>query len=558
MPFTGQWVSNVLESQPYTNDPSYPGVNPANNFGDWATNVYAPEGTPIILNVTSGDGPVTFRWVSSTASCDHNSSKIEVFVSGVDVGWIFFAHFQGGRGSNTSDPQPTNGMTIGTMHYFPPPLDCNPGPHLHVELSDNHSGALKYSCWTDNGQPGVTLQQGDSLGILGSLNQATKQACTDANGGTGSGGGTTSSTTTSPSSTTTTTTTTTTKQRQRPQRRHQRRQRQRRRPRRQPRRPRRQPRRPRRQPRQRRHQRQPRPPVAARAGDPAAASKRSPAPGRRRSTAPRGSASDRPGQPGTRPGGRTAVPAARAVRRAAAATAARAATAGAGPTRLPAVPAVPAVPEPVRPSGTATASGSPPTAHRMRLRRPATEPARTVEVAARVDRRKATRPAVPVAPVGARSSLGAATAGTGQPAETPAAPTTLRAAPAGTEATAAKQPRLPAERAAKAETVAPRPVRPEGAAAEAETAAPRRPELRARPEATGRRRPGRTAPTARTGLRRTTTSERRSGARHGRRRTPPIRGPKNPRTSDYWDHESRSRLRSRATAGQQNAAHQMS
>jgi hypothetical protein len=205
MPFTGQWVSNVLESPPYT-DPSYPGNNPANNFGDWATNVYAPEGTPIILHVTSGDGPVTFRWVSSTASCDGNSSKIEVYVSGVDVGWIFFAHFSGGRGTNTSNPQPTNGMTIGTMHYFSSG-NCNPGPHLHVELSDNHSGAYMNSCWTDWGQPGQTLLEGDSLGILGSLNQATKQACTDVNGGTGSGGATT---TTSPSSTTTTTTTTTT------------------------------------------------------------------------------------------------------------------------------------------------------------------------------------------------------------------------------------------------------------------------------------------------------------------------------------------------------------
>jgi hypothetical protein len=207
MPFTGQWVSNVLESPPYTNDPSYPAVNPANNFGDWATNVYGAEGTPIILHVTSGDGPVTFRWVASTASCDHNSSKIEVYVNGVDVGWIFFAHFQGGRGSNVSDPQPTNGMVIGTMHYFPSG-DCNPGPHLHVELSDNHSGAYKNSCWTDWGRPGVTLQEGDSLGILGSLNQATKQACTDPNGGTGSGGATTT-TTTSPSTTTTTATTTT-------------------------------------------------------------------------------------------------------------------------------------------------------------------------------------------------------------------------------------------------------------------------------------------------------------------------------------------------------------
>ena len=295
---------------PYTNDPSYPGVNPANNFGDWATNVYALEGTTIILNVTSGDGPVTFRWVASTASCDHNSSKIEVFVSGVDVGWIFFAHFQGGRGSNVSDPQPTNGMTIGTNHYFSTG-DCNPGPHLHVELSDNHSGALKYSCGTDNGQPGVTLQQGDSLDS-GSLNQATKQACTDPNGGTGrrrndviddlvvvvddnnndnnnddTNDDDDNNDTNDDNDDNDDTTTT-------PRRRRQ----------------------PRRRPR-----RQPRPPVAGRGPARARASKRFRAPGRRRSTARLASASDRPGSR-HKAGVRTVAPAARAVRRAAAAMAA--------------------------------------------------------------------------------------------------------------------------------------------------------------------------------------------------------------------------------------------
>src|SRR5204863_1434055 len=54
MPFAGQWVSNILESLPYT-DPSYPGNNSTNYFGDWATNVYTPESTSIIIHVTSGD-----------------------------------------------------------------------------------------------------------------------------------------------------------------------------------------------------------------------------------------------------------------------------------------------------------------------------------------------------------------------------------------------------------------------------------------------------------------------------------------------------------------------
>jgi hypothetical protein len=175
MPLTGQWVSNYLAPPPYTNDPEYPAVKPANNGGDWSENEYAPEGTPIILHVTSPDGPVTFHWLSSTASCDGNSSKMDVFVNGTRVGWIFFAHFRGGRGTNTSDPQPTNGMTLGTMHDFDPVTEngCNDGPHVHVEMYNY----VNYSCWTDNGQPGITLDEGAPVGMLGSPNTAAKQPC---------------------------------------------------------------------------------------------------------------------------------------------------------------------------------------------------------------------------------------------------------------------------------------------------------------------------------------------------------------------------------------------
>jgi hypothetical protein len=174
MPFTGRWAADAPIAPPYTNDPSYPAVDPANNGGDWATNLWAPEGTPIILHVTSPDGPVTFEWVSSTASCDGQSSKMDVLVNGTHVGWIFFAHFQGGRGTNTADPQPFNGMTLGYMHDFGAG-GCNDGPHLHIEMSNNYS---TYSCWTDNGQPGVTLSDGAAVGVLGSFNTGPKQPCT--------------------------------------------------------------------------------------------------------------------------------------------------------------------------------------------------------------------------------------------------------------------------------------------------------------------------------------------------------------------------------------------
>jgi Fibronectin type III domain len=174
MPFTGTWASNVLVDPPYTAaNSSYPAVHPANNGGDWATDAYAPEGTPVKLHVTSPDGPVTFTWESSTTSCG-TSSKVDVFVNGGFVGWIYYGHVQSGRDMNTADPQPTNGVTVGTVHDWGD--DCNDGPHVHIELSNVSASA--YACWTDNGQPGVTVSEGASLGMVGSLNSGPKQACT--------------------------------------------------------------------------------------------------------------------------------------------------------------------------------------------------------------------------------------------------------------------------------------------------------------------------------------------------------------------------------------------
>jgi hypothetical protein len=58
MPFRGTWASDVLVSPPYTNDPSYPAVDPANYGGDWATNLWATQGTPIKLHGTNGTNGV--------------------------------------------------------------------------------------------------------------------------------------------------------------------------------------------------------------------------------------------------------------------------------------------------------------------------------------------------------------------------------------------------------------------------------------------------------------------------------------------------------------------
>ena len=149
MPFTGTWAANVLVNPPYTTDnSSYPAVHPANNGGDWATDVYAAEGTPVKLQVTSPDGPVTVTWESSTTSCG-TSSKVDVFVNGGFVGWIFYGHVQGGRGTNTADPQPTNGTTLGTVHDYGDQA-------LLLELS----GTAEVLAWTEE------LRAADLLGVL--------------------------------------------------------------------------------------------------------------------------------------------------------------------------------------------------------------------------------------------------------------------------------------------------------------------------------------------------------------------------------------------------------
>jgi hypothetical protein len=76
MPVPGPWAAASPFPPPYTNDPSYPAVDGAFNGGDWSTNVWAGEGTPIYLHVTSPDGAVTFQWVTySETSCDGNYAK---------------------------------------------------------------------------------------------------------------------------------------------------------------------------------------------------------------------------------------------------------------------------------------------------------------------------------------------------------------------------------------------------------------------------------------------------------------------------------------------------
>jgi hypothetical protein len=173
MPFTGKWAYNALVSPPYTDsNSSHPSVHHTPGGGDWATDVYAAEGTVVKLDVTYPTSGVSFSWKTTSTTCGQ-STGVNVIVAGTTVGWLYFAHLNSAVTSGTI----TNGMTLGTVHDWG---GCNPGVHVHIE-SKNSSN---YSCYADNGQPGVTLNYGANFGVLDSNNSGAQQACTSIPGGT--------------------------------------------------------------------------------------------------------------------------------------------------------------------------------------------------------------------------------------------------------------------------------------------------------------------------------------------------------------------------------------
>ncbi|MFL6116196.1 MAG: hypothetical protein ACJ786_33300 [Catenulispora sp.] len=177
MPFAGQWAYNANVNPPYTDaNSSHPSVHHTPGGGDWATDVYAAEGTAVKLEVGNATGAVTYSWGSSSTSCGQ-STKINVFVGGVNVGWLYFAHLNNVVTSGAI----TNGMTLGTVKtwYASDGSVCNPGTHVHIEFKNT----TNYACYVDNGHPGVTLNQGDGLGVLGSTNAGAQQACASVPGG---------------------------------------------------------------------------------------------------------------------------------------------------------------------------------------------------------------------------------------------------------------------------------------------------------------------------------------------------------------------------------------
>ncbi len=174
MPFTGKWAWNVGISPPYTDEnSSHPSVHHTPGGGDWATDIYASEGTAVRLMVPYATAALSFSWGTSSTSCG-TSTRLNVFVGGTNVGWLYFAHLQGAVTSGAL----TNGMTLGTVHNWG---GCNPGTHVHVEFHNT----TNHSCYVDLGNPGSTnVPLGDAFGVLGSSNAGTREACDSVPSGT--------------------------------------------------------------------------------------------------------------------------------------------------------------------------------------------------------------------------------------------------------------------------------------------------------------------------------------------------------------------------------------
>jgi len=144
MPFPGKWAYNVNVSPPWTDaNSSHPSVHAAPGGGDWATDLYAGEGTSVRLNVTYGTAAVSFSYVNTYASCGGTAGvNINVLVGGQVVGQLNYTHL---ANAVTGGPI-ANNMTLGTVHFGG--SNCNPGTHVHMEFKNTSNYACGWAMAT--------------------------------------------------------------------------------------------------------------------------------------------------------------------------------------------------------------------------------------------------------------------------------------------------------------------------------------------------------------------------------------------------------------------------
>lgn len=178
MPFQGKWAYNALVKPPYTDaNSSHPSVHTAHGF-DWATDLYAASGTDVRVYGSSSQGAVTFRRSAASDTCSSYGPNVagkgvtfDVLVNGVDVGDLKYDHL---NFLDIGNGPVASGTKIGTVTGERLHPLCFQARHVHIQFRNTGGN---FSCFTDHGQPGITLNAGVALGRVGSDNTGAKQRC---------------------------------------------------------------------------------------------------------------------------------------------------------------------------------------------------------------------------------------------------------------------------------------------------------------------------------------------------------------------------------------------
>jgi hypothetical protein len=178
MPLRAEWAYDREVAPPFTDaNSSHPSVHARYGF-DWATDLYAAEDTAVKVFGSSPQGTVTFKRSGISDTCSSYGANIagkgvtfDVLVNGVEVGEVKYDHLDLTDVGN--DPI-ASGTKIGEVTSELLHGSCFQARHVHVQLKNT---AGNHSCYVDHGKTGIELNEGTSLGILGSNNSNGKEAC---------------------------------------------------------------------------------------------------------------------------------------------------------------------------------------------------------------------------------------------------------------------------------------------------------------------------------------------------------------------------------------------
>jgi hypothetical protein len=181
MPFKAQWAFNVEVQPPYTDEnSSHPSAHASYGF-DWSTDIYPVDDDHTVrVWGSSANGEVKFKRNKISDTCSSHGDEIagkgvvfDVLVDGSKVGEVKYDHLDL---VDVGEDAINNGTKIGVVTDEDLHATCYQTSHVHVQFKNTEGNR---SCYVDHGSTGKTLTAKTALGILGSSNTVTKQACAE-------------------------------------------------------------------------------------------------------------------------------------------------------------------------------------------------------------------------------------------------------------------------------------------------------------------------------------------------------------------------------------------